>query len=261
MIMNKPLNLPFFKILLVLVVVWSSYSCVPYKKTVFLNEKIHGTVDTISVLPPAYEIQPGDLLSITVHAPDPNSVIIFNRQVGTASGAQMNEASLYVKSYEVSDSGNVTVPLIGDIHVKGLTIKEISSVLKTKLEDYYNHVEVDVKMVNFLVTLLGEVGVPGTMPVYNTSYTLLQALANAGMTEFSDLTRVQVVRQMEGKTFVTMLDLTDSEFMNSDFYYLHPNDVVIVRHFKAKFLRINTALITVGISILTLLVLIRNISN
>ena len=247
------------KFLLIAITFWSSYSCIPYKKTILLNERIHGDADTSFANTKEYKIQPGDILNITVHAPDPNSVVIFNRDVGISNGSQTNEASLYMNGYTVSDSGTVTMPLVGPVMIENKTLEEASSILKDTLSAYYNHVEVDMKILNFYVTVLGEVHNPGTFPIYNSSLNILQAIGNgASLTEYANLTQVQIIRDNDGKKKIEILDLTDPNIIKSEFFILQPNDVIIVRHFKAKLLKPNTTLISISLSVLTFILLLNN---
>ena len=182
-------------------------------------------------------IVPDDLLTITVTAWDPTVVTPFNPPVYAyaAQGETSTVSSTQLQTYLVDKEGNINFPVLGKVHVAGLTKMEMSNMLQEKISHYVSDALVNVQIVNYKVTLVGEVSKPGAISVKNDRISILDAIGQAGdLTINANRTNVLVIRDNNGEKEFARMDLTKPDIFTSPFYYLRQNDVVYVEHNKAK---------------------------
>ncbi len=207
-------------------------SCVPQKKIKYL-QKLQ-TSDTTSFYANKnnadYKIQVKDNLYIHVYALDSKAYFFFNNETGSNSNNDLtNDASVYLKSYNVSTDGNIDFPILGKVYVKDLTVDQIRAVLQQLIGEYLKETTVVVKIVNFKVTLVGEVGKPGQFTIYKDDFNLFEAISMAGdLTEFANRSRVAIIRRVNGGSQVHYVDLTSDRILSSPYFFLQPNDIVYV---------------------------------
>jgi polysaccharide biosynthesis/export protein len=185
------------------------------------------------------EIQPGDIISITVNSLSPESNILFNKggAVTPSSDASILNASNKIKDegYLVDESGAVDFPVLGKVQLAGLSAKDAKEKLVTSLSKYIQEPIVNVRYLNFKVTVIGEVNRPSTFEVPNGKVSVLEALGMAGdMTVYGKRENVLIVREKEGVRSMTRVNLNNKEFLGSPYFYLQQNDVVYVEPDKAK---------------------------
>ena len=235
-------------------------SCVKYKKLVYLNEEDTGSYP--KPVFPEYEIRPYDILSIDLKSLEQGATTYFNETTlqqnrPGGGGGQANPALFYVNGYIVTPEGNVNLPLVGEVSVAGLTTDAIEEKVSSALSSYIKFTSISVKLVNFKVSVMGEVGSPGTQYVYEKQLNLLQAISRAGdLTEFGDRSRVKLVRETADSVSTSYIDLRDPRLLSSNEYFLQPNDLIYVEPTRAKVFGINTrvpaftlSLLTVGLTI------------
>ena len=237
-------------------------SCVTTRKTTYLQEYETTEISLESITPETYRIQPNDNLYIYVSTPDPSMSAIFNA-VPAGGVMRMEESTANLLSYPVKLDGTVEIPYIGSVVVAGKTLTEIKLALEAELADYVRDASIIVKLVNNYVSVLGEVNVPGMYPIYKERLNIFQALAMAGdLAEISDRRRVSIVRQTPNGSIIKEFDLTDRNIIDSEFYYVMPNDIIYARPIKGSLFRRNqptVTLISTTISTaITLFVLIQN---
>ena len=203
-----------------------------------------------------YKIQPDDVLSVKILGLDPNTTSFFNIESNTAFN-QYNPAALYLNGYSVNDSGYIYLPIIGPLMVKDLNIEEAASLIQSKVDEHLSKATVIVKLVNFKLTVLGEVKKPGMYNIYNDRVTIFEALGLAGdITDFGNRTNVMLIRQTARGTMLFNIDMTDSELIRSELYFLLPGDVIYVEPLRAKAVRLGVPaaqLILSGISTILLI--------
>ena len=210
--------------------------------------------------PDDYLIRPNDNLHVRVSTPDPTFSFIFN---STPEGGTMavNEESTRLSSYSVQLDGTVELPYIGAVKVGGQTLKEATVTIEAILADYIADAAVIVKVVNNSVSILGEVREPGMYPIYRDRINIYQALSMAGdVSAFGDRYNVRIVRQSMEGSIIKEFDLTDKNIIDSEFYYIIPDDVIYVKPMKGKFFALNQfpwavifSSITAAISIMILI--------
>jgi len=179
------------------------------------------------------KINSGDILDIKVSALNPGSVLMFS----SAMNGNMNQQPeiLKLNGYLVDENGQINFPVLGAIKVQGLTTSEISNLFKEKLADYVQNPSVTVRLVNYKVSVLGEVARPGTYTFLEERISLPQVLGQAGdLTINGDRRGVDLLRYQNGELKTYHLDLTSGDLTNTEFFFMEPNDVIYVRPNTAK---------------------------
>jgi polysaccharide export outer membrane protein len=198
------------------------------------------------------KIQPDDLLYIYVDALDQETVAAFNRRSGAGA---TNITNLEEKGYLVDQEGYIIYPVLGKLKVVGYTRTQLIDFLKKELEAYVKNPDIKVSILNFKVTVLGEVRRPGVYDFNTQRVTLPDVIAKAGDISYTSVrTNIIVVREIDGKKTFNKVDFTQADIVNSPFYYMVQNDIVYVEPNKNKIDQgaIPTALLNV-IAVFTLL--------
>ena len=206
-------------------------SCVSGKKITYY-QNMEALEQEAEAVEKSLEIKPNDLLTISVAAENVESVQPFNLPViGIPSTGDPTRVSgqAQLQTYLVDSEGNIEFPVLGTINVEGFNRQELSDFLKKEISKYVQNPIVNTRIVNFQVTVLGEVNNPGNFSIPDEYLSLNKALVFAGdLTIYGKRKNVLIIREgEEGKTY-NYVDLTDSEVLNSPYYYLQQNDVVYV---------------------------------
>ena len=180
-------------------------------------------------------IKPDDMLTIVVSALDQDLARPFNLAAMSFVGLDGRINQTAQQSYLVGSDGNIEFPVLGTLKLSGLNKIQATSLLKDMLKDYIKNPIVNIRTVNFKVTILGEVNRPGTFTINNERLTILEALGLAGdMGLQAERRNVLVVREQDRKKTFTRIDLTTGEMFNSPVYYLAQNDVIYVEPNSSK---------------------------
>lgn len=194
-----------------------------------------------NVQTPLYDahIMPKDLLTITVNTSDPDAAIPFNLTVATPITANSKSLTSQpsLQQYLVDNNGNIDFPVLGTLHIGGLTKSQAENMIKEKLKTYIKENPiVNVRMANYKISVMGEVAKPGTFTITNEKVNIMEALAMAGdMTVYGQRNKVKLIREdAQGNRRVIPLNLNDADIIVSPYYYLQQNDVVYVTPNKTK---------------------------
>ncbi len=209
-------------------------SCVPQKKIRYVqNKNKKDTLNTFILKQrPKNTVQPFDNLYIKVISPDQETSQMFNSE---SSNAVQQSVNYNMISYTVNDSGYVDFPFVGLIYVKDLTILQAKDAIQEALHQYISNAAVIVKFVGKSVTVIGEVMRQGEYVIYSDDISIFKALALAGgITDFGNREEVIIIREDDKKVSYHTVDLTDKKVALSDFYYLKPNDIVVVQPLGQK---------------------------
>jgi len=195
-----------------------------------------------------------DMLSVIVAADQPDLTIPFNLPQ-IQGNYQVNDNQEGIKTYLVDAAGYIDFPVIGKVKLAGLTRTQAKNELEIKIKEYIKEPSVNLRILNYKISVLGEVNKPNTYKIASERVTLLEAISLAGdMTIYGKRNNVLVIREVDGKKTFNRVDLTNKDFISSPFYYLNQNDVVMVEPNKTK---INSSVIgpnvTVTISAISLL--------
>lgn len=214
----------------------------------YIQDKEQDKLDTVaeySNQPPEYKIQPYDVLYIKVTTTNPDVNALFSENVSSDFNGNMmnsqfnNDANFYFTGYMVTDTGWVKVPLLGDFFVKDKTIDQIELQISEKVEELLLDAIVKVKLISFKVYFLGEFSSPGTQTFYQKHLNLLEAITTkGGINDYGDKKRVMIIRKTKEGYNIYRVDLTDRNLIESDEFYLQPNDMVYVEPVKSKGFRL-----------------------
>lgn len=257
-----------YKLLFFLIVLILSTAC----KTADVNylQNIESIAVKTSTENSRVTLNPGDLISVSITANDMEVVKPFvpytqrNQSEINNKNAQNNQNTQSIPEYLVDNSGNITFPILGKIHVLGKTSEEVKSQITDLLKNYIKDPIVSVNLNNFKVTVLGEVTRPNTYPMQERA-TLLEAIGVAGdLTIYGERKNILLVRNENGEITKQYIDITDARFINSPYYFLKQNDVIYVSANKAKansskygsetsiYITIGSVIISVLLTVITL---------
>lgn len=231
--MRKIFFLALFSVLLT--------SCISTKDLTYLQPNTSTKSDSIRVaqeVSKPYRIQTNDILSINIKALDQKLVDMFS--VSQTSGqTQVSPQTLYFNGYTVDDHGNIRVPILGEVNVLGYTAEEVrQKIEKQLLEEYFKkeaNIFVTVKLAGLRYTINGEIGEPGMGVLYQDRATIMEAIANSGdITITGNRREVQIIRKFAHGFETYSIDLTDANAVNSPYYYIQPNDYIIIKPLKQK---------------------------
>lgn len=243
-----------------LVILMALASCTSPKKLVYFNTKdaIGGETANKNYNP---VLRTDDILTITVLGVDAEAVKPFNIPV------QMNMFNQNIGSYSqgaptpqgylIDPQGNIDFPVIGKVRMAGLHRTDAVDTLKALLKPYLTSPTVMIRIINYKITVLGEVRNPGTFTIPNERVTLPEALGIAGDLLITGVRKnVLVIRDVDGKKTETRVSLTSKDLFSSPVYYLNQNDIVYVEPNRAKINSsvVNTANVSLVVSIVSLLV-------
>ncbi|WP_343567383.1 polysaccharide biosynthesis/export family protein [Sphingobacterium sp.] len=182
------------------------------------------------------KIQANDILTVVVTAADPKVTAPFNPVSSMMSNNLTQQTDMALRpTYTVDEKGDLTLPMLGKVHVAGLTRVEAIEKIRSDLGQYIKDPGVNINFNNFRVTVLGEVARPGSFIMPTERVTVLEALGMAG-----DLTirgvreNVMLIREVDGQKITRRLDLTKQNTLNSPYYYLAQNDVIYVEPNKSQ---------------------------
>jgi polysaccharide export outer membrane protein len=140
-----------------------------------------------------------------------------------------SDVSIDLLSHTIDEDGTISLPLLGEIKVGGMTISEAKKAIKRKASELYKKPSIIVKMVNKSVTLLGEFKRPGKYTMLKNKMSIFEAMGLAGdLSDYGNRKTIQLIRQVDGKEKMVTINITDSNIMNSDYYWILPNDILYV---------------------------------
>ncbi|SCY39471.1 polysaccharide biosynthesis/export family protein [Flavobacterium caeni] len=221
-VVNKSLLLLLFSMLL--------FSCASRKRIVYMQDiEKAKSYDEAAQFEPT--LQPDDLLSIVVSTESEEIAAPFNLPDIQSSDSDYRG----LKTYLLDNSGYIDFPIIGKIKLGGLTRTEANIKLVAAISEYVKNPIVNLRIVNYKVSVLGEVARSGSYNVVGERISLLEALSMAGdLTIYGRRDNLLIVREKEGKKTYNRVDITNPDFLNSPFYYLSQNDVVYVEPNKTR---------------------------
>lgn len=216
-------------------------SCISTKDLTYLQPNDSVKSDSIKIsqeVSKPYRIQTNDVISINIKALDQKLVDMFSVSQ-TALQSQNSPQALYFSGFTVDDHGNIRVPVLGELNVLGYTTEEVrQKIEKQLLDDYFKkdaNVFVTVKLAGLKYTINGEIGSPGTKFLYQDRATIMEAIANSGDINITgNRKEIQIIRKFPYGFETYSIDLTKESAMNSPYFYIQPNDYIIVKPLKQK---------------------------
>ena len=254
-----------YKRILILLLPLLMASCVTSKRVNLMQEPgkngIPQYADTMSY--EDYELRIGDRLYIYVYSVDERVDKMFNSSSGTI-GVQMLQGgggvggSYDLYTYLVQEDGCIDFPMVGRVPVRGMTTRGVKRVLEDELSSFiksygdYQMMSVEVKIVRRSFSVISDRG-SGTFNIQKEKVTIFEALAMAGdIGDFGDRSKVRIVREKEGQTEVKVFDVRSKDIINSEYYYIEPNDVIYIQRIKGQSFGINSVTTSISVAATTL---------
>lgn len=227
-------------------------SCISTKKINYFDNKDEINTALSKTLYDA-KIMPKDILQIQVFTMTPEAAVPFNllKLTGGSVSTTSSTGQGTVYDYLVDNEGNIEYPVLGSLHLGGLSKTEAEQLIKSKIQPYLaesENVVVHVRMMNYKYAILGGVNHPGVFTTPNEKVSILEAIAQAGdLTTFAYRDRIFLIREnAEGQKDFHQLDINDANIINSPYYYLQQNDVIYVEQKKVQarnaFISANTSI-------------------
>lgn len=197
------------------------------RNAVYFKDSITEAEKTIMVKPTL--IMPGDRLNINITAINKEAADAFNApQTGAATGAQ---------GYLVDSAGNIQLLQLGALHVAGLTTAKLQDTLQQQLVNYIKGPVVTVSIVNFKISVMGEVANPGIIIVPDGKINILQAINQSGdLTLYAKRDSILIIRETNGKREFGRVSISSNQIFTSPYYNLQQNDLIYVEPDKTKFI-------------------------
>jgi polysaccharide biosynthesis/export protein len=203
------------------------------------------------------KLQTNDVLAVIIMSPDGVLSAPYNLVPPLSSVQSSTPTS--PSTFIISSDGFIHLPSLGAFKASGLTVKELREEVIKKVSVFLENPSVNVRLLNFKISVTGEVQTPGVYQVENERITILEALAKAGdLTLYSDRQHIMVIREHNGVREQGEIDLKDTKFFTSPYYYLQQNDVVYVEPNKRKATQITQPFVpylqpvSIGISLLSI---------
>jgi polysaccharide export outer membrane protein len=215
-------------------------SCVSRKQLAYLRDVTSESVNEINKnmqTQPETRVKITDALVITVSALDPEAVLPYNLpNVAYATPTSENlPTTPSFQYYTVDANGDIDFPVLGKLHVVGMTQSEVIDMIKGRLQGQLNNPIVSMRFLNAKVTVLGEVKNPGSYPLNNGGMTLLEALGAAGdLTQYGRRDNILITGENNGKIEFARLNLQSEDIFTSPYFYLQQNDVVYIEPNQAR---------------------------
>ena len=229
----KKTTYSLFTFLLAIISLSSLNSCVNAKKLTYFNNIVRDSTSVIEVNKLETTIAKNDLLSINISTPDVTTTTMLNSQFAV----NLAEGQGGLSGYLVDENGVVKIPLIGVIKAAGLTKSQLASSIANAILSKKIAIDpiVNIRIINFKVTVLGEVTRPGVFPAPNERMTLPEALGMAGdLTPYGKRNNVLLIREVEGKRIYKRFSLNKDQLFDQDIYNLQNQDIIYVEPNNAR---------------------------
>ncbi len=257
----KHLNFIFF------IVILFSFSCTSYKSVPYFQDLRQDSItrEAITNYTPI-TIQPGDLLRIHVTSMNNDADYVFNYNLerpntltnmpDIRAGNDNRTEPNSIVSYIIDKEGYLHLPIVGLVKVSGLTTDQTARLVETKVQEVLTKPTVSVSIQNLKVSVLGDVGRPGTYNFQDEKLTLNEAIGYAGDLNATGIrNNILIIREVDGKREYIPMDLTSKKIFTSPYYYLKNNDVIYVKPNRQKIISSDASIQTVSLLISALSVL------
>ncbi len=234
-------------------------SCVPHKEVTYFNDLSGSQSGTLKTpIAPVLKLQPNDVVEIAISSISTDANLYFQK-----SGSDVDK-KYAGNTYQISRNGTIDLPLVGSIEIAGKSTGEAEVLVKAALLTYLQKPSVNIRLISFEITVLGEVKMPGVFSIADGHVTVLEAIGYAGdLTIFGRRNNVLVIRSTsEGKEYFRV-DLNSSDILNGDKFYLQNNDVIYIEPTKGLTSRDDNAyrILPLILSTLTFVVVVIGLSR
>lgn len=210
-------------------------SCISHEKLVNYNSDFPVFDTTTIQYVPAIILQSNDILDIKVHSLDEKIAAPFNLIPIAATAAGANVEALQLNGYLIDPNGYIDFPVIGRIKASGMSIEQLRNKLFSEINTYIKDPVINIRLLNFRITVSGEVNNPGSFQIISERITLPEMISLAGdFTNYANREDILLVREQDGKRSFTRINMLSADVFQSDFYYLRQNDYIYIEPLKAK---------------------------
>jgi polysaccharide export outer membrane protein len=229
------------------------FACTRYKDITYVKDVGKTPNDTLYTNSfTDYKIQVADILYVRISCMDENINALFN-QGSQSNSSSSSSGSFYLTGNTVDIDGNITVPVIGKVPAAGQTVSEIESNILKLSAKFITDANVQVKLVSFKISLLGEIGSKGQINIFSDRANIFEVLALAGDINYGgNRHNVLIMRTTKHGTEIHRIDVTDKNILSSNMFYLQPNDIIYVEPMKSIGLKLIISDYSALISLLTL---------
>jgi len=189
-----------------------------------------------------FVLKTNDVLHINVITTNEELSKQFKLEKGSSSMNNNggNGNNFYLTGFTIDENGDIDIPVVGKIKIAGKTFLEAKIIIRDKINSLILDAIVNIKLVSFKITVLGEVNTPGPIFIFQERVHILEVLARCGgASNYGDLRKIRIMRETKTGHKIYSLNLTKPELLNEDKFYLHPNDVLIIDPVPAKTLQLN----------------------
>ena len=236
---------------------FSLFSCITTNDLEYIKSNSNSSEVKSSIQ--NYRLQKGDLLSIQVSTTTEQQHDFFNKE--NTANSQLMMRNPYLYGYIIKEDGTLDLPSFGIVEAAGFTLRELESIIKNIAISYFENPVIKINILNFDVTILGEVNNPGTFKIVDPEVNILYALSLANdITQFGNRKKVKIIRNDNESNKVFYVDLTKKDILNNSDFILQPHDIIYVAPLRKKFFAFQniTNLVSISISAITLFLLITN---
>lgn len=218
-------------------------SCNSYKKATYFQDldRESTTRESIKNYNPI-TIQPEDVLSVSITSLNPESSAIFNFASNNIGSSPESSGG-----YTVDQFGEIQLPVLGPIQVGNLTTAQVREKIESKLKPYLKEPVVIAKLVNFKISIIGDVSNPGLYKIQNERLSVPEALSLAGDLNITAVRRLMIIREKNGEREYIPVDLRSKDLFNSPYYYLRNNDILYAEAGKSKFASLDPTYQRIGL--------------
>jgi polysaccharide biosynthesis/export protein len=242
------------QILLFLIFMILLNSCGNYKRFTYLQTPQPEKDTLFKQNLNTYKLQTADVLYVKVLSLDKSISDMFNPDLTVTPNLFYGNSGggVYLVGHSIDLDGDIVLPILGKVHVVGLTVDEAKKNIEKQAESYITDARVEVKLVSFKITILGEVKIPGQYMIFNDKANIFEAISLAGdITYNGNRKKITIVRSIGADSKTIPVDLTKREILSSQKYYLQPNDIIYVEPFKTTAFRVRVSDYSVFLTLIT----------
>lgn len=230
-------------------------SCITNRDLEYMRSNKELTVKEVNTQD--YRLQRGDLLSVQITTTTEEQHDFFNME--SSNNSQLMIQNPYLYGFLVDDNGDLELPSLGYVKAVGFTLSELENIIKEISKSFYDNPVVKLNIINFEITILGEVNKPGTYKIVDPNVNILYALSLSGdITQFGNRKKVKIIRKDKNINRVFFIDLTKTSVLNNKDFALQSHDIIYISPLKKKFYAFNniTNVVSLSLSAVSLFLLI-----
>jgi polysaccharide biosynthesis/export protein len=225
----------FILLIAMIIMLYGLTGCVTQRDLEYLQVKDINTKAFKEADMADYKLKPYDELYIRITSLDEAAANVYANANSQQEQMGMQPYGASLVSHTISKDGYLQLPLVGNVLIKDMTLSQVSQIITDSLVHILSQPIVNVKLVNRYISVLGEVKTPGHFTFSQEKLTIYDALALAGdMTIYANRQEVLLARNVDQKNIITRIDLTKPEVLESNYYYLRPNDLIYVKPLKKR---------------------------